>query len=50
MSRIDLFMDQDDETEEAADKKEVNGKLDPDALVDVLAWINMKNTQILIYK
>ena len=39
MSRIDIFMDQDDEeeTKDNAGKKEGNGKIGPDALVDVLA-------------
>ena len=39
MSRIDIFMDQDDEeeTKDNADKKEENGKIGPDAIVDVLA-------------
>ena len=39
MSRIDIFMDQDEEEETKdnnADKKE-NGKIGPDAIVDVLA-------------
>ena len=40
MSRIDIFMDQDDdeeETKENGGKKEGDGKIGPDALVDVLA-------------
>ena len=40
MSRVDIFMDQDDEEEETKDKdgkKEENGKIGPDAIVDVLA-------------
>ena len=39
MSRIDIFMDQDDEeeTKDNGGKKEENGKIGPDALVDVLA-------------
>ena len=39
MSRIDIFMDQDDEedTKGNDEKKEDNGKIGPDALVDVLA-------------
>ena len=36
MSRVDIFMDQEDETEDKDDKKE-DGKIGPDALVDVLA-------------
>ena len=36
MSRVDIFMDQEDETENKNDKKE-DGKIGPDALVDVLA-------------
>ena len=39
MSRIDIFMDQDDEEDTKGNdgKKEDNGKIGPDALVDVLA-------------
>lgn len=36
MSRVDIFMDQEDETEDKDDKKE-DVKIGPDALVDVLA-------------
>ena len=36
MSRVDIFMDQEDDTENKNDKKE-DGKIGPDALVDVLA-------------
>lgn len=39
MSRVDIFMDQDDEeeTKDKDGKKEENGKIGPDAIVDVLA-------------
>ena len=38
MSRIDIFMDQDDEEEtKDSDGKKENGTIGPDALVDVLA-------------
>ena len=36
MSRVDIFMDQEEDTEDKNDKKE-DGKIGPDALVDVLA-------------
>ena len=39
MSRIDIFMDQDDdeETKDKDEKKEEDGKIGRDAIVDVLA-------------
>ena len=39
MSRIDIFMDGDDEveTKDKDGKKEENGNIGPDAIVDVLA-------------